>query len=98
MLFVLISTNVFELLLLVKKSFEAFKADQTIGQMLYGSELPFIALAAFVVLPGFTMFYLYSCKRCLHQRRQRDGLCGHCGYDLRETPARCPECGKISGI
>jgi len=46
----------------------------------------------FAILPGFMSFSTLR-RRLLLRYRRRHGLCIHCGYDLRATPKRCPECG-----
>ena len=47
-----------------------------------------IPTLAFGVLPVLGLVK----KRRSKYRRAR-GLCAHCGYDIRATPDRCPECG-----
>jgi hypothetical protein len=46
-------------------------------------------VSSFLCLP-----VLYAWKQLKPKRRDR-GRCPACGYDLRATPQRCPECGTI---
>jgi hypothetical protein len=58
-----------------------------------GVVLPYWSLCvAAAVLPiGRASLAVYAFQR--RRRLNRVGLCRRCGYDLRATPERCPECG-----
>jgi Flp pilus assembly protein TadB len=47
----------------------------------------------FALLPLVDMIFMRR-RRC-RRRRAAAGLCVICGYDLRATPAKCPECGAM---
>ncbi|HET6251869.1 MAG TPA: polysaccharide biosynthesis/export family protein [Tepidisphaeraceae bacterium] len=47
----------------------------------------------------FAVFPTLSFLRLLRRRRwMKTDRCSNCGYDLRATPLRCPECGKETGL
>ena len=65
--------------------------------------LPRVAMSgglSFILLPlwiAFALFSLLPARSIFLERRLKtrllNGLCGECGYDLRASSRRCPECG-----
>ena len=57
-----------------------------------GVVLPYWSLLAVDLFSGCFLWYLISRGA---KGQNRLGFCKKCGYDLRGTPNRCPECGTV---
>ena len=51
---------------------------------------PMWALLVLSLVPPGVVLWLARRRRV----REQTGRCARCGYDLRATPGRCPECGE----
>ncbi len=57
--------------------------------------VPFWWSLPLLSLPPLLTLLLY--RRSTGRRLIREGRCAGCGYDLRGSPGRCPECGRAAG-
>jgi hypothetical protein len=83
-------------------SFDLGSGDGEIGIFAYSrpNNFPLIVscpywLLIFELLIAPSLWTFRWRRRHLANNRITQNLCLHCGYDLRATPSRCPECGNV---
>jgi hypothetical protein len=63
------------------------------------SRLRALTVPYWMIAGAATVAPMLSVRRMIHRRSRRsDGRCAGCGYDLRATPDRCPECGAAPSV
>lgn len=67
---------------------------ETYGEAYYSATMPCVLIVCLaMVLPAN---WVLRARRAMRRRSwRREGRCENCGYDLRATPDRCPECGNV---
>jgi hypothetical protein len=68
-----------------------YTTDGVTGDRLALAVRPWLPALLTAVLPAIWLYKRLKARRA----GRREGFCPHCGYDLRATPDRCPECGGV---
>jgi hypothetical protein len=83
--------------LLVRLGFDGYGFDEPAlfdGAPARAVWIPYWSLLLLTLFPP-TLWAWMAVRRVRRNRRAPRGLCPICGYDLRASPNRCPECGTI---
>jgi hypothetical protein len=64
--------------------------------LLFVAGSAFTLLLFLAVVVGGTRDLACHWRDRIEESRRSHGLCMRCGYDLRGSPARCPECGRAA--
>jgi hypothetical protein len=73
----------------------ADRAGKVVGAETFtGLLIPLWALLMSSLVPLMFVVCAFLIRRSIGRRRQRSGRCEGCGYDLRGSTVRCPECGR----
>ena len=62
------------------------------------SNWPYLAAVYLAMLPTWIVTAIVTWREWRKKRRSQAGLCPDCGYDLRASPERCPECGAAPAV
>jgi hypothetical protein len=71
------------------------KRNTRLGSLHAQGFVPFWSIAAVTLLLPLAWVTLRLRSRVRRRRLRDQGFCPACGYDLRATPERCPECGAV---
>jgi hypothetical protein len=78
--------------------------DMQFGQIARGPSLVaglsvrYWAITLLVTLAASPVWLVVARRWFRRARSRRAGFCRHCGYDLRASPERCPECGTLREV